>query len=220
MSGIPKVVHYCWFGKGEMSALSKRCLESWSEKLPGFEIKCWDESNAPLEIQFVKDMLEQKKWAFASDYVRLYALFTEGGIYLDTDMEVVQDFSPLLEDECFIGYEAPGRVNTGAMGAARGSEFVKACMDLMSERHARKKEYWIAPEIASSILGSFPALAIAYPEHYFYPFNPYDSNRSTSVLMLLDIKPDTYAIHHWSHSWNLDFTERLFKFLKRVMKIK
>lgn len=218
MSGIPKVVHYCWFGKGEMSALSKRCLESWSEKLPGFEIKCWDESNAPLDIQFVKDMLEQKKWAFASDYVRLYALFTEGGIYLDTDMEVVQDFSPLLDNECFIGYESIGRVNTGAMGAKSGSGYVKECMELMNKRHADKQEYWIAPEVATFVFNKLTEGVTAYPERYFYPFNPYDASTATDVLMFADVKFDTYAIHHWNHTWKLGFLERALRAFKRLFR--
>jgi mannosyltransferase OCH1-like enzyme len=217
MSEIPKVVHYCWFGKGNMPALSQRCLESWREKLPGFEIKCWDESNAPADIPFVQDMLTQKKWAFASDYVRLYALYTEGGVYLDTDMEVVQDFTPLLGNECFVGYESAGRVTTGAMGAASGSKYVRECMELMSERHSNKQEYWIAPEVGSFIFDKHDSAVVAYPVHYFYPFNPYDTSVATDILMFADIKPDTYAIHHWNHAWKMGFLERVVRAVKKIL---
>ncbi len=213
---IPKVLHYCWFGNGEMSPLIIRCLESWSERLPDFQIKRWDESNVPLDVPFVKDMLEKKKWAFVSDYVRLHALYSEGGIYLDTDMEVVQDFSPLLNNSCFIGYESADRVTTGAMGAVKGSQYVKKCMDVITERHAKQQEYWIAPEVAAYVFDTVNDSVVAHPSHYFYPFNPYDVSARTDVLMFSDIKSDTYAIHHWNHAWKLGFFERLLRFVKKI----
>lgn len=216
---IPKTVHYCWFGQGEMSALSTRCIESWETQLTDFEIKRWDESNAPIEIPFVKDMLAKKKWAFASDYVRLYALYNEGGVYFDTDIEVVREFAPLLNDECFIGYESLGRVNTGVAGSIIGADYIKKCMLLMEERHNKNLEYWIAPEVATAVYEKNPELATAYPPHYFYPFNPYDSAVKTDILMYADIKPDTYAIHHWNHSWKMSFVERSIRLAKKVLGV-
>lgn len=216
---IPKIVHYCWFGQSEMPALSKRCIESWKAKLPDFEIKRWDESNAPVEIPFVKDMLGKKKWAFASDYVRLYALYNEGGVYFDTDIEVVQEFTPLLDDECFIGYESLGRVNTGVAGSIVGAEYIKQCMLFMEERHNKNLDYWIAPEVASAVHNKNTKLATAYPPEYFYPFNPYDRTVDTDILMFADIKPETYAIHHWNHSWKMSFVERSIRFAKKVLGV-
>lgn len=214
---IPKVIHYCWFGKGDIPPLSERCLESWRQKLPDFEVKRWDESNAPLDVPFVRDMLKQKKWAFASDYVRLYALFNEGGIYFDTDIEAVQDMSPILNTECFVGYESEGRVTTGVAGAEKGAQYIRMCMDLMETRHNKGLEYWIAPEIASSVFKAAPDLAVAYPAHYFYPFNPYDTSVATDILMFSDIKPDTYAIHHWNHAWKMGFLERVLRTVKKAL---
>jgi mannosyltransferase OCH1-like enzyme len=215
---IPKKLHYCWFGGGEIPELSKRCIESWNKHLSDFEIIRWDENNAPTHIPFVRDMLLQKKWAFASDYVRLHAIYEQGGIYLDTDMEVIRSFDELLEhDDCFLGYESKGRATTGAMGGVSSSKFVKRCMDLMEERHSNKKSYMITPEVATSVLKSNRDLAYIYPIHTFYPYNPYDENNSLSVLMYSDIRADTYAIHHWNHSWSMSFTEKLFRRLGKVL---
>ena len=91
---IPKTIHYIWLGKGEKSELIKKCMASW-EKL-GYEIKEWNENNFDINYnEFTKEAYEKKKWAFVSDVIRLYALYTEGGIYMDTDVEV---FKNLDED--------------------------------------------------------------------------------------------------------------------------
>lgn len=81
---IPKKIHFCWYGKGEYSEVIKKCIQSWSQKLPDYEIKKWDESNTPFEkLPFLRILYKQKKWSFISDYMRLYSIYTEGGIYLD-----------------------------------------------------------------------------------------------------------------------------------------
>lgn len=90
---IPKIIHYCWFGKGKKNRLIKRCIRSWKKRMPDYEIICWNEDNFDYtSVPFVKEAYEQKKWAFVADYVRLYALFHYGGIYLDTDSEVYKSF--------------------------------------------------------------------------------------------------------------------------------
>ena len=90
---IPKVIHYCWFGGGKLDELSQRCLESWKEKLPDYEIKEWNESNFDIKInKFVNEAYEKKYWAFVSDYARLWVVYNYGGIYLDTDVEVLNHF--------------------------------------------------------------------------------------------------------------------------------
>ncbi|MEY8198077.1 MAG: glycosyltransferase [Colwellia sp.] len=217
---IPKKVHYCWFGGGEMPVLSKRCIESWKLLMPDFELVRWDEGNAPTHIPFVQDMLKEKKWAFASDFVRLYAIHEQGGIYLDTDMEVVQNLAPLLDHgDCFVGFESEGRATTGAMGGISGSEFVKACMELMEHRHSHKLSYMITPEVATAVLSTHEGLAYVYPVHTFYPYNPYDESKEVSVLMYSDVKSDTYAIHHWNHAWSMSVWEKVVRLAKRVLKV-
>ena len=94
MNKIPKVIHYCWFGKGEMNDRAKLCLKSWQEKLPDYEIKVWNEDNFDIlwQCDFVRQAYEAGKYAYVADVARLWALYTEGGIYMDTDVEVYKPF--------------------------------------------------------------------------------------------------------------------------------
>lgn len=104
---IPKVIHYCWFGKGEMPELVERCIASWHTHMPDWEYRLWTEDNFEINEapQYVREAYIAKKYAFVSDYVRLWALEREGGVYLDTDVEVLRSFVPLLNDTAFIGLE-------------------------------------------------------------------------------------------------------------------
>jgi len=216
---IPKTIHYCWFGGSELPELCKRCVSSWENNLADYEIKLWDESSLPSGVPFLSDMLKQKKWAFVSDYMRLYALYHEGGIYFDTDIEVISNFDDLLDCSCFLGEESNGRATTGVIAAEAGHPYIKACMDLMEERHRRNLEYLIAPEIACLGLKGYENEVVVYPPEYFYPYNPYDASKSTSVLMFSDITRHTKAIHHWNHGWKLGLVERVVRTLKKVLNV-
>ena len=101
---MQKIIHYCWFGGKPLSKMAKKCIKSWKKYFPDFEIKQWNETNFDINIcPFVKKAYENKKWAFVSDYARLYALYNEGGIYFDTDMEVTKKCGFLCEDKLFLG---------------------------------------------------------------------------------------------------------------------
>lgn len=104
---IPKIIHYCWFGKGAKPELVERCIASWHMHMPEWEFKAWTEENFDISAapHYVHEAYAAKKYAFVSDYVRLWALEREGGIYLDTDVEVLRSFEPLLCDTAFIGLE-------------------------------------------------------------------------------------------------------------------
>ena len=88
---IPKVIHYCWFGKGEMPKIAQKCIKSWKKYCPDYEIVCWNETNYSLDKKcaYVQEAFEEKKWAFVSDYARLDIVYSYGGIYLDTDVELI-----------------------------------------------------------------------------------------------------------------------------------
>jgi mannosyltransferase OCH1-like enzyme len=104
---IPKVVHYCWFGRGPMTSLAEKCLASWKKYLPEYELMLWDEDNFDINIvPYVKEAYESGKFAFVTDYVRLYVLFNFGGIYLDTDVEVLKSLDNMLYLPAFSGYES------------------------------------------------------------------------------------------------------------------
>ena len=112
---IPKVVHYCWFGGNQLPDDAKKCIESWRKFFPEYEIKEWNERNFDFNCcDYVKEAYAAQKWAFVSDYARFWILYHEGGLYFDTDVEVIKDMSDIIAKGAFMGCEtdnkcAPGR---------------------------------------------------------------------------------------------------------------
>ncbi|MBR6071670.1 MAG: glycosyl transferase [Acholeplasmatales bacterium] len=123
---ISKKIHYCWFGENKKSKSILRMIETWKKKLPDYEIIEWNEKNFDIENSndFVKMAYANKKWAFVSDYVRLYALKKEGGIYLDTDVEVIKSFDDFLKYDFFISQEADTSFCTAVIGAKSDNEII------------------------------------------------------------------------------------------------
>lgn len=128
---IPKTIHYCWFGRNPKPKLANKCIQSWRKHCPDYEIIEWNEDNfdissAPL---YVRQAYEAKKWAFVSDYVRLYAMVNFGGIYMDTDVEVLKSLDSFLLHEAFSGFEDEVSIPTGIMACEKGfplfAEFLK-----------------------------------------------------------------------------------------------
>lgn len=144
---IPKIIHYTWFSGDEYPEMIKKCIESWIKVLPDYELRLWDmDAIKNIDSIFLKEALSVKKWAYAADYVRLYALYNEGGIYLDTDVMVFKSFDVLLNNHIFIGKEDcmhfSGDSKGGAqylsshcMGAEKGADYIKDCLDYYSDRH-------------------------------------------------------------------------------------
>lgn len=160
---IPKVIHYCWFSGEEMSPFIKDCLNTWSNVMPEYKIKLWDADSFDFSsVPFVQEAFQAKKWAFVADYVRLYALYSEGGIYLDSDVKVFKNFSDFLEYDFFTSHELhPGNftifeqskldhnfrpknkndliyglnVQAAIMGAKKGNLFLKDCLDFYIDKH-------------------------------------------------------------------------------------
>lgn len=127
---IPKIIHYVWLGKGEMSERAKHCIESWKKYLTDYEIKEWNEDNFDINYNnWTKHSYENKKYAFTSDVVRLYALYTEGGIYMDTDVEVYKPLDEFLNEEGFTGFEAVNYPSTATLGAEKGNPVIKKMLD-------------------------------------------------------------------------------------------
>lgn len=127
---IPKKIHYVWVGGNEIPKDLRKCMSSWKKYLKDYEIKEWNENNFDIEKHpFVKAAYKAKKWAFVSDYIRAYALYTEGGIYLDTDNIVLDNLDELLKHEAFVGYEEPNYPFTACFGSKKGHPFPKAIID-------------------------------------------------------------------------------------------
>lgn len=135
---IPKTIHYCWFGRGEMPQLAKDCIASWHEQMPDFEYKLWNEDNFDIEsVPYVKEAYEAKIFAFVSDYVRLWALCNEGGLYLDTDVKVFKPFDELLQYKAFAGFEGSKHlpVGTCVMASEVHGEWVTEMLEAYRGRH-------------------------------------------------------------------------------------
>lgn len=206
---IPKVIHYCWFGNGELPELAQKCIHSWKKYCPDYEIVRWDESNVDLEVcEYAKEAYEQKEWAFVSDYIRLLVLYKYGGIYLDTDVEIIQSLDSLLENKGFMGFEGKKYISSGlGCGFEKGNILVKKMLEDYTNAHFRKKDGSLdkipCPHRNTDRLvncglkrnGKLQKIegVVFLPNEYL---NPFDNDTG-----LLNKSEKTYSIHWYSGSW-------------------
>lgn len=215
---IPKKIHYCWFGKKEKPNIVKKCIESWKEKLKDYEIIEWNEENFDINSnEFVRQAYQCGKFAFVSDYVRVYALYNYGGIYLDTDVEVYKEFSDgILNNESFWGFEEREFIATSTIGSCKENILIKKFLDSYENKSFFKEDGSIDDltnvAIVSDIMkqlgvkldGSYQTIegvATIYPQEYFSPYD-YINCYSKETQ-------NTYTIHHYYKSW-----------LPRIVKVK
>jgi len=206
---IPKTIHYCWFGGKEKPDIVKKCIESWRNYLPGYEIREWNEKNFDIRCNiYVKEAYDCGKFAFVSDYARVYALFNFGGIYLDTDVEVFKPFNDLLHHESFWGFEQENYIATSTIGARKGNKLIQLFLDSYKEKRFINEDgsYDDLTNVAivSEILkckglkmnGQYQEIeniGTFYPQTYF---SPYDYINCRKL-----ITENTYAMHHFYKSW-------------------
>ena len=134
---IPKKIHYVWVGGKEKPKDIKKCMKTWKKHLKDYEIIEWNESNFDIDSHpFVSAAYKAKKWAYVSDYIRMYAIYNYGGIYLDTDVLVLDDLKDLLDNKCFVGYENPDFPFTAVFGAEEKHPFIKKLLDYYDELDA------------------------------------------------------------------------------------
>lgn len=132
---IPKIIHYCWFGKGEKNSLMHNCIESWKKYCPDYKVIEWNEDNFDLSInRFAKEAYEMKKYAFVSDYVRLYVLNEYGGVYVDTDLEIRKNIDGFLDNRAFSSFESKEYIPTAIMGAEKGHPWIKDLLEYYENR--------------------------------------------------------------------------------------
>lgn len=149
---IPKILHYCWFGKGEKNSLIQKCMESWKTYAPDFEIIEWNEDNCDInENVYVQKAYEEKKWAFVSDYFRIKALYEMGGIYVDTDMELMTPIEPYLFDDAFFAFETPIFVHAGIIGAKKGNNIIEKILRTYEQDEFKEWEAGMAYPIPRRI---------------------------------------------------------------------
>ena len=210
---IPKVIHYCWFGGKEIPEEFRNYIETWRKYCPDYQIKEWNENNFDLSTSdFAKEAYKEKKWAFVSDYARLKIIYDEGGIYLDTDVELLKSLDELIKEECFLATEKTGYVATGlGFGAERKNEVIRLLLDEYSNHHfigedgvydniacpkkntkpLKKYGYIYSPDKIIRI-----KRAAIFPPSYFDPMDCTSGE--------IKITDNTFAIHHYSASWISD----------------
>lgn len=208
---IPRTIHYCMYGPRPMDEVSSACMDSWKRILPGYEISRWDESRGLGASPYAKAALAARKYAFVADYMRCYALYHQGGVYLDTDVEMVRPFDPLLGDTMFLGHETPSLIGTAIIGARAGHPLLKKIMDhLDSEARAGKMSYSPGPELITRELNVADQYLVSiYPEEYFYPYNPHTNNSVRKKPLLSNMTENTYCVHQWEGSWVSDASLRM-----------
>ena len=206
---IPKILHYCWFGGKPKPPLAEKCIRSWRKFCPDFEIREWNESNFDLEQvpAYVRQAYEAGRWAFVTDYVRLRALTEVGGVYLDTDVEIVRPLEPFLKHEAFAGFEHLERVQTGVLACRKGfplfQEFLAYYDTAVFRRPDGSMDTTTNVEILTGICRKkglvfndtfqvVDGLAV-YPREVFCPVD-YDT-------MKLKKTRKTVTIHWFSGSW-------------------
>ena len=219
---IPRVIHYCWFGGKPLPKLAQKCLTSWRKFCPDYEIVRWDESNFDVNCcDYVKEAYEAKKWAFVSDYARLKALAEYGGIYLDTDMEVIRPLDIFLNDLAFAGFECDEYISCGIMGCEKNFTPFAEILESYHDRHFSADGSQDITTIVKTVTRYFSRYGFVpngikqtvkgytiYPIDYFYP-KDYKTQKIT-------LTPNTYTIHHFAASW-LPAYVRAKSLLKRIL---
>ena len=215
---IPKIIHYCWFGGNPLPALAVKCIESWKKYLPDYEIKEWNEDNFDVHSsQYSSEAYQAKKYAYVSDYARFWALYNEGGLYFDTDVEIIKPLDDIIAKGPFMGCEKDGdgaegypEVKLGIVLASTPQHpLIKEIVDLYNSISFIKEnpgastgEYKTVVTYTSEILikhGLTPAQGIQqvgditiYPKEYFNPLEHINQ---------LKITDNTRTIHHYAGTW-------------------
>ncbi|MGJ1196374.1 glycosyltransferase family 32 protein [Sphingobacterium spiritivorum] len=208
---IPKIIHYCWFGRGKMSDLALRCIDSWRKYLPDYEMILWNEDNFDLHLfPYAEEAYQAKKYAFVTDVCRLYSLQEYGGLYMDTDVEILRPFSDtLLQHSAFSGFENNDNFPTGIMGSIKDGEWVNDLLLYYDNRSFFREDGSYDMTTNTHIITEFMKYnkgvrmdntfqevenyCTLYPSDYFCP--------KSWQTMEINITSNTYCIHHFAGSW-------------------
>lgn len=207
---IPKIIHYCWFGGKEKLELARKCIQSWKKHCPDFQIQEWNEQNFDITQapQYVLDAYAAGRWAFVTDYVRLKALVDQGGVYMDTDVELIRPLDPYLHHRAFCGFEAVDRVQTGLLACEPGfalfAEFLRYYDTAQFLRPDGTQDVTTNVQVLTRLCqshglccnGQLQTVAdlTIYPAEVFCPVD-YDTKKLKKTRK-------TAAIHWFSGSWH------------------
>ncbi|MGL4850144.1 MAG: glycosyltransferase family 32 protein [Clostridium sp.] len=220
-------IHYCWFGKGKLPDLALKCIASWRKYCPDYEIIEWNEENFNINSnEYVKEAYENKKYAFVSDYVRLYALYKYGGIYMDTDVELLKELDSYLKEEAFSGFERIDAIPTGIMGCKQGNKIFKEFLAYYDNKKFVKEDGSLDITTNVEIITNIcldKGLILNNEEQNIEGFKLYKKeifcpkNPETGKIELTN---ETVAIHHFSGSWIPKHKKLKKKFINFIGKEK
>ena len=218
---IPKRIHYCWFGRGEMPKLVKRCIKSWKKYCPDWEIILWNEDSFDVSSTlWTKQAYECKKYAFVADYVRLKAMYEMGGVYLDSDVELVGSIDDFLKHEAFSGFENPRSVPTGIIASEAGQKVIGRWLDWYTDRPylidgkpdmTPNVSFMTRDLVARGLILNNTYQVVdgfaMYPQTYFCPLHTDTVEHCRS--------DKTVAIHYFTSSWRSEKARQGMKLAKR-----
>ncbi|MBN1969109.1 MAG: glycosyl transferase [Candidatus Delongbacteria bacterium] len=229
MNKIPKIIHYCWLSNDPFPELISQCIASWKKFLPDYEFMLWDTNRFDLETSiWAKEAYSAKKYAFAADYIRIYSIYKFGGIYLDTDVEVLKSLNPFLHHSAFTGFENKTEIEAAIIGAEKGHPWLKDILDYYDGRRFIREDgsydQKILPVIMSLITVDKYGFQLdgqkqvlkndihIYPEDYFSPKN-------IRTLKIHKTK-NSVTIHHFNAGWiKKGFTYKFKRFLHHLLML-
>lgn len=205
---IPKIIHYCWFGRNPKPQMAEKCIKSWKKYCPDYQIIEWNEDNFDINsVRFVREAYEAKKWAFITDYVRLWSIYNMGGVYMDTDVELIKNIDKYLVHEAFSGFESTSYVPTGLMAGEKGNPLYAELLHYYDDRPFilgdgsldittntkiitnTMKEKGLLCNNTFQVIEGFAL----YPSDHFCPLD--------AGTGLIHKTKNTSAIHHFAGSW-------------------
>lgn len=229
---IPKVIHYCWFGGNPLPEEYKTYIASWKKYCPDYEIREWNEQNFDVcACNYIQQAYESKKWAFVSDYARFKVLYEYGGVYLDTDVELLKDLTPIVEKGAFLAQERD-LYNNVSVNAGLGLAFPKGhplLKEIIDGYHTRDFIIDGTPDTKYNVVSYVTDIMRAhgfdptykgcqqykdvtvYPPEYFSPMDFYSGQT--------EITDQTYSIHHYGYTWGSSIEKKNNERLRKMIKI-
>lgn len=241
---IPKKIHFCWLSNEPYPKVIRDCMATWQKTHPEYEIKHWNTKNFDVNsVPYVKEAYEARKWAFAADYIRMYALYTEGGIYLDTDVKLLKKLDGFLDNAFFscMEYHPPQiekcgtiahldaeghrvddayiegiQIQAAVMGAEAGCPFVKKVLEWYQDKHFVKDDGTLRTDVLS------PYIYARVAEEFGFVYQDKDQQLQGRVRIYPsevfagnkhEVTPQSYAVHLCAHSWHLSPWEKIRRFL-------
>lgn len=215
---IPKIIHFCWLSNDPIPEDLEKYMASWKKKLPDYKFVKWDFNRFDKEKSiWVSEAYDNKKYAFAADYIRLYAIYNMGGIYLDMDIEVLKSFNDLLNNEYMFAYESElfPYIEAGCFGAEKKSPFIKYVLDYYENRHFIKEDGTFdmipLPQVMKKVLDERDNIKINFMDWHTFTNKSFETGIEAPIAR-------SYAIHHFAGSWKTETEKKEIELHQRLTR--